>query len=478
MNRTRESQATGLEALEQRLALSLGANAQEIYYPDGFANSTITETVSITNPGMATVQYELWARYEVGQRDQLIRAGSITPGGWTDVEISDPANPAAIAVRANTPFAFVLKSDGQLSAALRHDDFNSSTGESFATSTGTDWSIANVTRDHATTRDYIVVYNTGASAVQIQVEFFKDAQLAFTLTSNLDGFRRGGWNINRMASLPRGEYSVRIHGSGNIVVGHSHYDLVNLISSINIATFDRGALAGTILSAEFDERDRPGCGPAQDTLVAVFNPGNDAAQVMLNYIVRDGSSFAHEPTQLTIPAHGRQWVSMRQLGFTDHDVSIVWESDNPVSVAAFSRRESAFIVTPSVRAAATQWTFARAFVDRVNASIMNTEDVLAFNPSDQPVQVQFTFTFRNGATSVVSTTVGAFEVADVDTNWPVQHIGAGHPFTVKVEASGPIVASLEHWNRRRISGHHSAQGIPSGTVVALSDVLVVPAGTI
>jgi hypothetical protein len=474
MNRFRRERAEGLEALEPRLALSLGANAQEIYSPDGFANGAITETVSISNPDMLTVQYELWARYETGQRDQLIRAGTIAPGGWDDVSISDPANPSAIAVRPDTPYALVLKSDGQLTAALRHDDFGSSAGESFIAFPSSEWSIASVTRDSATSRDFVVVYNPNDAAVQIQVEFWDASQLAFSLTGRIEALRRGGWNINRLASLPQGNYSVRIQSSDNVIVGHSHYNLVEFISSINIATFDRGALAGTILSAEFDDRDRPGCGPNEDTLVAVFNPGAEEAAVTLNYIVRDGSGFTHDPTELTIPARGRQWVSMKQLGFTDHDVSIVWESDNRVSVASFSRRASAFIVTPSNRVAATEWHFASAFVDRVNASVMNTEDVLAFNPTDQDVQVTFTFTFRNGSTSVQTRTIGAFGVADVDTDMPVQHIGAGHPFSVRVEATGPIVAALEHWNHRRISGHFSPTGVPGGTTSVLSDILIIP----
>jgi hypothetical protein len=430
--------------------------------------------VSITNPDMLTVQYELWARYETGQRDQLIRAGTIAPGGWEDVSVSDPASPESMVVRPDSPFSFVLKSTGRLTAALRHDDFGSSAGESFVPIASTQWSIPNVTRSPATTRDFIVVYNPTGSDVQVQVEFWSDTQLAFSLTATIEAFRRGGWNINRLASLPQGEYGVRIQSTADIVVGHSHYDLVRLISSINIATFDRGALAGALLSSEFDDRDRPGCGPTEDTLVAVFNPGETDATVTLNFIVRDGTGFSPDPTELVVPAHGRRWVSMKQLGFTDHDVSIVWESDNRVSVAAFSRRASAFIVTPSARVAATEWNFASAFIDRVNASIMDTEDVLAFNPTDQDVEVTFTFTFRNGSTATQTRTIGAFEVADVDTDMPVQHIGAGHPFSVKVEATGPIVASLEHWNRRRINGHYPAHGAPGGTIVNLSEILVVP----
>ena len=473
MNRICFAEFNLVESLEPRLALALGAGAQEMYYPDGFANSAITETVSITNAGMATVQYELWARYETGQRDQLIRSGSVAAGGWEDVAISDPAAPTAIAVRPNTPFSFVLKSDGQLTASLRHDDFGGSAGESFIPLASTDWSLANVTRDNAT-RDFIVVYNTSSGVVQVQLEFWKDSTLAFSLSTNLDAFRRGGWNINRLTDLPRGEYSVRIQSSDNIVVGHSHFDLIRHISSINIATFNRGALAGTILSGSFDERDQSGCGSNEDTLVAVFNPGDTEANVTLNYIVRDGSGFHPSPTELTIPAKGRKWVSMKQLGFIDHDVSIVWESDVRVAVVSYSQRASTFVATPSATVAATEWTFASGFIDRVHASIMNTEDVLAFNPTDHDIDVTFTYTFRNGSTSTVTRTIGAFGVADVDTDMPVQHIGAGHPFSLKVEATGPIVTSLEHWNHRRTSGQIAPQGTPGGTISVLSDVLVIP----
>ena len=109
------------DILDQRLALSFDAT-HEAYYPEGFANSAITETVSITNPGQAPVQFELWARYETGQRDQLLRSGTLVPGAWAEVAISDPANPSGILVRPNAPFALVLKSDGELSATLRHDE--------------------------------------------------------------------------------------------------------------------------------------------------------------------------------------------------------------------------------------------------------------------------------------------------------------------------------------------------------------------
>ncbi|MBX3376716.1 MAG: hypothetical protein KF678_06905 [Phycisphaeraceae bacterium] len=463
-----------LEHLESRVALSVGDGMQEIYYPDGFANASITETVSINNPGMTTVQYELWARYETGQRDQLIRSGSLAPGAWADVAISDPDNPGAIAVRPDTPFAFVLRSSGQVTAALRHDDWGSSAGNSFFAFGASIWSLPSVTKDPSI-RDYIVVYNPNPAPVDITVEFWGDSGLAHSLSTTLDGLRRGGWNINRIADLARGQYGVRIQCSADVIVGHSHYNLVQLVSSINIATFDRGALAGALLSAEFSDRSRPGGGPSRDTLVAVFNPSAEAANVTLHYIVRDGSAPIPAPTELNIPAKGRQWLSMRALGFTDREVSIVWESDVRVSVAAFSSRASAFIVTPSVRVAATEWYFAAAFVDRVQASVMDTEDVLVFNPTAQDIEVRFTFTFRNGASAVVTKSLSPFEVEDVDVDMPVQGIGAGHPFTVRVEASGPVVAMLEHWNHRRISGHFPAAGQPGGTISVLSDVLVIPA---
>lgn len=460
-----------VESLEPRLALALGSGAQELYYPEGFANGHIVETVSIFNPGMATVEFELWARYETGQRDQLIRSGTINPGEWAGVLVSDPADPAAIAVRPDAPFSFVLRSDGELNAMLQHDDFGASAAESFVAFGSTSWSLPSVAKLPGV-RDFIVAYNPNPVAVTVLIEFYSDSGLAFSLSGTIEPYRRGGWNIAKLAGLPQGNFGVRVESSADIVLGHSHYDLNDLVAAINIATFDRGSLAGALLSPERSGA-HPFMLPATLTLVAVFNPGETDAHVTLNYIVRDGGSLP-APTDLLVPAHGRRWVTLDQLGLASRDVSIIWESDVRVSAAAFSRGMSTYVVSPSTRVAATEWFFAAAFVDRVNASVMDTEDVLAFNPTDHDIEVKFTFVFRNGSSATQTIVVAPFAIGASEVRMPVQHIGAGHPFTVKIEADGPVVAALESWNHRRISGRFPSSGIPAGVVSSLSDVLVVP----
>ena len=91
--------------------------------------------------------------------------------------------------------------------------------------------------------------------------------------------------------------------------------------------FPGGALSGEVV--EEPVRD---WSFVDDAFVDLETRPDDPYSVELNYIVRDGSGFAPQATELVIPGRGRQWVSMRQLGFTDHDVSIIWESDRRVAV--------------------------------------------------------------------------------------------------------------------------------------------------
>lgn len=62
-----------MESLEARKLLShdpLGsAMPNELVYPEGFANDGITEIVNLSNIDTAAAEYEIWAQYEIGERD-------------------------------------------------------------------------------------------------------------------------------------------------------------------------------------------------------------------------------------------------------------------------------------------------------------------------------------------------------------------------------------------------------------------------
>src|SRR6185436_12853887 len=140
--------------------------------------------------------------------------------------------------------------------------------------------------------------------------------------------------------------------------------------------------------------------------------------------------------QRSVAAHSRQTISLRQLNLGLHDLSIVYRSNVNVAMSSFIERRSAFFETTATTVAATQWVFPLAFFDRVESGNLRTEDVLAFNPTDHAITVSFSFIFRDGREVVTSRTVAPFTVVDVDVTTPVQGLGAGHPFTVKVLADG------------------------------------------
>lgn len=461
--------STLFEPLEPRALLA--ALTEHLYYPEGFANSRIKETVSLSGFESTDTEYEIWAHYETGQRDQLLKSGIVHGRIREDIRISDPVEPGAILVRENTPYALEIRSSAKLEATLRHDDFSSTAGESFTTAAGDDFVFARVKRDNATTRDFIVLYNPNPTTTTLTLEFWQDSNLAYTTTAQVEGERRSGWNINRIVGLPRGEYGVRLRASGPIIAALSHYDLVLHTSFTTLATASGGALAGALLSAEFEDRFAPDFGgPDDDTRIAVFNPGNSIAAVTLSYFVREDPTFSHSSTILSLAPHTTQFISIRELGFAAREVSVIYSSTAPIAAAAFTERRGVSFGSPAQGVAATEWSFATAFVDRVENNEIRSEDVLVFNPTNTSINVTFLFTFADGRTVLDSRRIDPLQVEDRDARIQQVDFGIG-PISVRITADGPIVAALQHWNRIGMAGTFVPQGVPGGTVRPLSEVL-------
>src|SRR5688572_18191468 len=92
------------DALEARCLLASGPLSVEAYYPEGYSNNSINEYVPMTNHGDTEVEYELHARYEWGERDQLIAAGRIGPHSRGGVTISEAGKSAQRLVRDDVPY--------------------------------------------------------------------------------------------------------------------------------------------------------------------------------------------------------------------------------------------------------------------------------------------------------------------------------------------------------------------------------------
>jgi hypothetical protein len=139
----------------------------EAYFPEGYASERINEYVPMTNHNGFEVEYELHARYEFGERDQLVASGRIGANTRGGVTISDVNQAEKIRVRTRSPYALVLKSTAPLAATLSHYDFGTAIGESFTSHTDTQWFFGDGRRDSSLSRDFILVYNPAPTPVTV-----------------------------------------------------------------------------------------------------------------------------------------------------------------------------------------------------------------------------------------------------------------------------------------------------------------------
>ena len=91
------------DALESRVFLS--AMPYSLYASEGYAGEGISEYVPMFNPNGMDVQYEVWAHFEVGERDLLLTSGTLRAGFRGGEVLSDAANPDASLVPTGRPYA-------------------------------------------------------------------------------------------------------------------------------------------------------------------------------------------------------------------------------------------------------------------------------------------------------------------------------------------------------------------------------------
>lgn len=479
------------EALEGRQLLS-GDLPFVQYYPEGFASGRVSEFVPMTNPNDAPAAYELWARYETGERDQLISRGEIEPGSRGGVTVTDARAPGSMLVRRGTPYALELRSSAPISATLSHYDFDVSIGEAFTAGASTDWSFAQAERDDSTTRDFVVVYNTSDDAAVVSMTLIGDDSRVFRYSHTIEGRRRGGWSLNDLPGLASGSYGVVIHGSRPVVAALSHYEVSTSRGYGTLGQSSGGATAGVLTAIEVEHhrrggRDDRGGGtddppgddrltPASRALVSLLNATGQPANVTLTFLSRDRADTPIRSTQVVrLEASSRQVIDVGSLAFgADDDIALAYRSDVPVTLAAAVSRGLDSTGAEAATVGATTWDFGEGYMATTRrAGLSVFEDIYAFNPGSASVTVHFDFFLADGSTLRLSERLDSLETEDVSIHdWEELLLRAPVFFGVRVTASSPIVASLEHWDDD-LGGGFATMGTPSGLVVPLSEVLAI-----
>src|SRR5690606_14186068 len=102
------------------------------------------------------------------------------------------------------------------------------------------------------------------------------------------------------------------------------------------------------------------------------------------------------------------------------------------------------------------------------------EELYLFNPTNREVTVTIDFLTGRGHVVRIVEYLDPLEIDDVHVH-AVQSLlnltGSTIYFGIRVQASGLIVAGMEHWDRQ-LGGGFAYPGMPGGTIAPLAAVLV------
>ncbi|MDX2148384.1 MAG: DUF5719 family protein [Planctomycetota bacterium] len=486
LRRDGRNQACLCEALEARMAFD-ATLPHVAYYPEGYSSGSINEFVPISNPHEVEVAYELHARYEWGQRDQLIASGVIAPSARGGVTISDAQRPEDRVVRGDTPYALVLRSSLPLAAQFSHYDFGTAIGEAFTSTTSRAWSFGEGRRDSDLSRDFVLVYNPGDDAVEVELTAYGEDRSMTTVRQRIEGQRRGGWSMEDVPGLSRGLHSIRLVSSGPVVAAQSRYELQTGRGYGAVGTPEGGATAGVLPAVSFDDSfyDRNGDDSSSDharrfprsagqASISILNAGATVANVRLVFLSE--SDDGRVERLVRVDPSSRTTISMREaaLFLGDDQVAAVYTSDVPVTVtgAVFQGQDATGVEAGTI--AATQWSFGEGYMSRARAGRGVLEELYIFNPGRGELRVSIDLLLSDGRVLTFTESTDGLEVDDFKLHEELPRLMTREDlwFGVRVRASRPIVAMMEHWDGGN-GGGFSTFGMPSGTVVNLRDVLAI-----
>lgn len=464
-----------IEALEPRRLLNADLPFT-YYYPEGYTHDGISEFVPITNPGDTEVSYELHARYEVGERDQLLAEGTIAPGTRGGVTINRAGSPGERLARPDTPYALILRTSGPVGATMSHYDFGTAVGESFTDRTSIEWTFPGSLKDPARTRDFLVFYNPTDEPVVVAVVAYTGDGQSVPMFATVDPQRRGGWDINSEERIPAGVYALQVVASEPIVAALSHYEIDSGRGFGAVGVPDGGGTAGFVAGVEFDAGNRglgENAAPA-GSAISVLNTGQTQdAEVTLTFIPNSaqGDAGVFERT-LTVPIRSRATISVAEIGLPQGvEYGVVYRSSIPVSVSALVNEGADGTGMSAVNTAATEWNFGEGFMSPPRAGAAVTEDLYLFNPGGGETEATVEFFFSDGSTFRTTRTLASqeFENVNIHAIPEVAQRGFDTFYGIRVSAGAPIVAAFEHWDND-LGGGFSTPGTAGGDMTPINTV--------
>jgi subtilisin-like proprotein convertase family protein len=458
-----------------------------IFFPEGATGDNIFTFVPISNPNSQPVRVVAIARYEAGERDQLVGDLTIAGNSRSGFTLIDPASKAAGTqlVRVPTPenpfvqYSLELRSDRPIAATFSHYDLNlvsgsgnfkAAVGEAFTSVTANSWNFAQVERGGGNT-NFIVWVNTTNIDSKVDLFFYPlGGGQAYQTTFTLGALRRGGISINdaivqRLGQnqdpgvpLPEGTYGVVAVSPVRIVAALSHYNPDERVAEGAIGTTGSGATSGLVAEGQIGLN---GTGEQ----IAVLNTAGSAATVTFSFLFQNGSAYR---TVRTVTGASTDVIDVATLpNFTGGTpYSVFYESTAPVIVTARSNAFGGQLATASAEAAYSWWGFGEGF--RPGDDDPNHPGVVEYlrlyNPASAATTVEITISYDGTAgTEVFRRTLSARTVSEFNVHDFV--VGARRQtnqwYAITVKAPTPIVAYMAHWDRA-FPGAFGTLGTPLG----------------
>jgi hypothetical protein len=179
---------------------------------------------------------------------------------------------------------------------------------------------------------------------------------------------------------------------------------------------------------------------------------------------------------VTVGANSRSQVALRGTpGIpVDADIAVVYRSSQPITVSGTVYQGMDGTGVEAATIAATRWDFGEGFMSRARADAGVMDEFYVFNPSSVDVMLNIEFSLYTGQKLTFSKEVEAHELEGLKLSRFIDlaQLPADVWYGVRIVASRPVVASMEHWDAA-VGGGFSTFGMPGGTVVELMDVLTI-----
>ncbi len=421
-----------------------------VYYPEGFANGKTSTFVPILNPHGVSNRVQIIARYEFGDRDQIISEEVIPAGQRGGVTITTPELFAAgnQLVRARTPYAIEIRSQLPVAANFSHYDLflltdgPAAVGEAFTNQLNEVFTFAGATKN-ASVSDFLLYMNTSDEVTKVTTTFFPTGGgQAIQITQTFQPFRRGGLSLKALNQLPAGSYGVLVDADTPIIASLTHFDRGAGTAYGVVGTPGGGDVRGAIPEGQIGLN-------SVGEVIGVLNANSQRAEVLFSFIFQNGTTFR---TNLSVNAQSRAELDVAALrNFpSGQPYSVLYEVQNgdlPVSLVLPTKVFGDEFASSFSDKAFTLWGFGEGFRPKREGNV--TEFLRLFNPADTDVAVEITIHFDGGLGSetfravLPGRRVQEFDVHDFVTG---DRRNQQTFYGLTVKAADPIVAYMGHFD--------------------------------